>query len=98
MPVDVTCPYCGGKAQVSGTVDDMELTFQCSCFGGSEEAALATIIATVPRQSSFPMEVCYGPPIALTLAADTSMASSAVPMIPARPGASWPRSGAKARL
>jgi hypothetical protein len=32
------CPFCGGDGEVSRVVDDVELTFQCPCSGGSEEA------------------------------------------------------------
>lgn len=37
MP-DATCPYCDGKGEVSGVVDDVEFIFECSCAGGNEES------------------------------------------------------------
>lgn len=35
---DQCCPYCGGKGEVRGFVDDVEFIFQCPCSGGSEVA------------------------------------------------------------
>jgi hypothetical protein len=35
---DLSCPYCGGAGEVSGTVGDVEFKFQCVCAGGSEES------------------------------------------------------------
>jgi hypothetical protein len=38
MPSDQACPHCGGRGEVTGVVDDVQLTLPCVCAGGSEEA------------------------------------------------------------
>ena len=34
--MDILCPYCSGKGEVSGVVGDVEFIFKCVCSGGDE--------------------------------------------------------------
>lgn len=37
MKPDPKCPFCKGKGEVIGVVDDVEFRSICSCVGGDEE-------------------------------------------------------------